>query len=180
MSLRFDRRALIQAKTVLRDVIVHLLAAPCLPVSSSRAEQCNGQPAHCAEVVQVEPPRSSAGEDSSERSVAMLCLAAATAATSVTGLAASVALAGLGLSWTAITSTSAATRALSSDRQGVAARAVNTSAQVGTALGVAVLLALAASVGDESRGTGYIAAFLAASALAGAYAILLLLRRGDP
>lgn len=113
---------------------------------------------------------------------AMLCLAAATAAQSVPALAASVALAGLGLSWAAVTSTSAATLALPPERQGVASGAVNTAAQVGTAVGVAVLLALAAAVGVEEQATGYIAAFLAAAALAGAYSLLLLLPRttADP
>jgi MFS family permease len=111
--------------------------------------------------------------------VAMLCLAAATAAASVAALAASVGLAGLGLSWAAVTSTSAATLALPPARQGVASGAVNTAAQVGTALGVAVLLALAGAVGVEGRATGYVAAFVAAAVLAAAYALLLVLRRAD-
>lgn len=109
--------------------------------------------------------------------VAMLGLAAATVVESVAGLAVSVAVAGLGLSWAAVTSTSAATSALPEARQGVAAGAVNTAAQVGTALGVAVLLALAAAVGVDGRSTGYVAAFIAAAALAGTYAVLLLVRR---
>ena len=105
--------------------------------------------------------------------VAMLGLAAATATTSVAGLAVAVAVAGLGLSWTALTSTSAATLALPADRQGVASGAVNTAAQIGTALGVAVLLALAAVVGVDGRATGYVVAFLAAAVLAGASAAVL-------
>ncbi|WNV73851.1 MFS transporter [Geodermatophilus sp. DSM 44513] len=111
--------------------------------------------------------------------VAMLALAGATAARSVAGLAGAVALAGLGLSWAAVTSTSAATLALPHDRQGVASGAVNTAAQVGTALGVAVLVAVAAAVGVEGRVTGYVAAFLAAGTLAGAVAAVLFLRRAD-
>ncbi len=109
--------------------------------------------------------------------VAMLGLAAATTARSVAGLAVSVAVAGLGLSWAALTSTSHATLALPPARQGVAAGAVNTAAQVGTALGVAVLLTLAAAVGVDGRSTGYVAAFIAASGLAGTYALLLVTRR---
>lgn len=100
--------------------------------------------------------------------VAMLALAAATAAGSVAAVAGAVGVAGLGLSWAAVTSTSAATLALPPDRQGVASGAVNTAAQIGTALGVAVLLSLAAFVGVDGQSTGYIAAFLAAAALAGA------------
>ena len=110
---------------------------------------------------------------------AMLALAAATAAASVAGLAAAAALAGLGLSWAALTSTHAATTALPEHRREVAAGAVNTAAQIGTALGVAVLLALATLVdadGARGQGAGYVAAFLAAAALAAAYAVLLTLR----
>lgn len=61
----------------------------------------------------------------------------------------------------------------------MAAGAVNTAAQIGTALGVAVLLALATLVdadGARGQGAGYVAAFLAAAALAAAYAVLLTLR----
>jgi MFS family permease len=109
--------------------------------------------------------------------VAMLALAAATAAGSVAGLAGAVAVAGLGLSWAAVTSTAAATAALPEARQGVASGAVNTAAQIGTALGVAVLLALAAGVGTGGRSTGYTVAFVAAAALAAVYAALLVVRR---
>jgi len=105
--------------------------------------------------------------------VAMLSLAAATVAESVAGLAAAVTVAGLGLSWAALASTSAATLALPEARQGVAAGAVNTAAQIGTALGVAVLLTLAAAVGVQGRATGYVAAFIAAAGLAGTCALLL-------
>jgi len=109
--------------------------------------------------------------------VAMLALAGATAAESVAGLALAVAVAGLGLSWAAVTSTSAATLALPGHRQGVASGAVNTAAQIGTALGVASLLALAAAVGVDGRGTGYVVAFVAAAALAASAALGLLARR---
>jgi predicted MFS family arabinose efflux permease len=84
--------------------------------------------------------------------IAMLALAAATATESVTALAAAVGLAGLGLSWAAVTSTSAATAALAQHRQGVAAAAVNTAAQIGTALGVAVLLSVAATASGPVLG----------------------------
>jgi MFS family permease len=108
--------------------------------------------------------------------IAMLALAVATAAASIAGLAASVAVAGLGLSWAALTSTSAATRALPTERQGIASGAVNTAAQIGTALGVATLLTVAGLVGSNGQRTGYIVAFLSAAAAAGSYASLLLLR----
>lgn len=78
--------------------------------------------------------------------LAMTALAVATTTRSVTGLVVAVALAGLGLSWAAVTSTSAATLALPERRQGVASGAVNTAAQIGTALGVAVLLAVAGTM----------------------------------
>ena len=107
----------------------------------------------------------------------MLALAAATAATSALALAGAVALAGLGLSWAAVTSTSAATLALPAHRQGVASGAVNTAAQIGTALGVAVLLAVASAVGVDQTSAGYLVAFVLAAALAAGYALLLLVRR---
>jgi hypothetical protein len=72
----------------------------------------------------------------------------------VPGLAMAVVVAGLGLSWAAVTSTHAATAALPKPRQGVASGAVNTAAQVGTALGVAGLLSLAAVIGVGDRGDG--------------------------
>lgn len=103
----------------------------------------------------------------------MLALAVATATRSWPGLAAAVALAGVGLSWAAVTSTQAATAALPEERQGVASGMVNTAAQIGTALGVAVLLSLAAAVGVDGRTTGYTVAFLAAAAMAAAYAAAL-------
>ncbi|HEX8510544.1 MAG TPA: MFS transporter [Propionibacteriaceae bacterium] len=112
--------------------------------------------------------------------IAMLALAAATSTRSVTGLAVAVGVAGLGLSWAAVTSTSAATAALDERRQGVASGAVNTAAQIGTALGVAVLLSVAAAAGDQSTGTGYAVAFVVAAAIAAAYALLLISRRPVP
>lgn len=107
--------------------------------------------------------------------VAMIALAVATAARSVLGLAVAVAVAGLGLSWAALTSTSAATVALPDHRQGVASGAVNTAAQIGTALGVAVLLSVAGAVGVQGASTGYTVAFLVAGIVAAIYAVLLLL-----
>lgn len=105
---------------------------------------------------------------------AMIALAGATALRSVTGLAIAVAVAGLGLSWAAVTSTSAAILALPEHRQGVASGAVNTAAQIGTALGVAVLLSIAGNVGAPGHTTGYTIAFIAAAAIAATYALLLL------
>lgn len=110
--------------------------------------------------------------------VAMAALAAATATTSVAGLTVAVAVAGLGLAWAALASTDAATAALSGNQQGTAAGGVNTAAQVGTALGVAVLLTLATAVDTTaSGGRGYAAAFLAAAVTAGAVALALAVRR---
>lgn len=112
--------------------------------------------------------------------VAMLGLAAATLTRSVAGLAGAVALAGLGLSWAALTSTSAATAALDGERQGVASGAVNTAAQIGTALGVAVLITVAAATGDASPARGYATAFVVAAGLAAAYALLLIFQNRTP
>jgi hypothetical protein len=110
--------------------------------------------------------------------VAIAALAAATAARSTALLAVAVGVAGLGLSWAAVTSTDAATAALPPDRQATAAGAVNTAAQVGTALGVAVLLTVASvGAGDTSSARGYVVAFLAAAALAAATAGALLVGR---
>lgn len=121
------------------------------------------------------PPAAGMSAGLATVSLAMLALAAATAARSVAGLAMAVAVAGLGLSWAAVTSTSAATAALPADRQGVASGAVNTAAQIGTALGVAGLLAVAAVVGvggGDGVSTGYVVAFVLAAGLAAAYALL--------
>jgi len=108
---------------------------------------------------------------------AMVALAGATVARSVVLLAVAVAIAGLGLSWAALTSTEAATTALPEAQQGTAAGAVNTAAQVGTALGVAALLTIASVLkGDTtSSGRGYMVAFLAAAVLAAAVATALML-----
>lgn len=114
--------------------------------------------------------------------VAMGGLAAATATRSVWLLVVAVALAGLGLSWAAVTSTQAATAALSAAQQGTAAGAVNTAAQIGTALGVATLLTVASAVdgATTSSGRGLSVAFLGAAGLAAAVAVSLAFRaRGD-
>lgn len=110
--------------------------------------------------------------------VAMGGLAAATAARSVPLLMVAVALAGLGLSWAAVTSTEAATAALPAAQQGTAAGAVNTAAQVGTALGVAALLTVVSAVdgGTMSSGRGSSVAFLGAAFLAAAVAVPVALR----
>ena len=114
------------------------------------------------------PPRVGMAVGLGVIAVAMGALALATAAGSVLLLAVAVAVAGLGLSWAAVTSTSAATAALDEGRQGTAAGAVNAAAQVGTALGVAVLLTVASVVGgdDVGDGRGFVAAFLGAALLA--------------
>jgi len=111
--------------------------------------------------------------------VAMSALAVATAARSVVLLAIAVAVAGLGLSWSALTSTNAATAALPEAQQGTAAGAVNTAAQVGTALGVAVLLTTASVVGsgDAGAGRGFVVAFLVAAVFAAGAGAAVTLRR---
>jgi MFS family permease len=109
---------------------------------------------------------------------AMGTMALAAAGRSVPLLVVAVALAGLGLSWAALTSTNAATAALPAERQGTAAGAVNTAAQVGTALGVAVLVTIASlSNTGPGGGRGYVVAFVVAAVLAGTVALTLLVLR---
>jgi MFS family permease len=103
--------------------------------------------------------------------LAMGGMALATAVRSLPVLVTAVAVAGLGLSWAAVTSTDAATAALPPERQGAAAGAVNTAAQIGTALGVAGLVTVASVAGDGAR--GYVVAFLVAAGLAGAVSLAL-------
>lgn len=115
--------------------------------------------------------------------LAMGGMALGTAGRSLPVLVAAVAVAGLGLSWAAVTSTDAATAALPPERQGAAAGAVNTAAQIGTALGVAVLVTVASVAGGAGSGTdgggarGYVVAFLVAAGLAGAVALALTVPR---
>ena len=113
--------------------------------------------------------------------VAMAGMALAVAVRSLPVLVAAVAVAGLGLSWAAVTSTDAATAALPPERQGAAAAAVNTAAQIGTALGVAGLVTVASVAGGSGTGgggaRGYVVAFLVAAGLAGAVSLALVVPR---
>lgn len=99
------------------------------------------------------------------------------------------ALSGLGLGCASVASTARGTSAVKEDERGLASGFMNTSAQVGTALGLAVLTTLAAahtdtlSGGAEALVAGYRFAFLLASGIAsfGVVTTLCLLhRRGAP
>jgi MFS family permease len=85
-------------------------------------------------------------------------------------MATASAVAGLGLSWAALTTTDAATAALPAERQGTAAGAVGTATQVGTALGIAGLVTVAgiAGSGHHDAAHGYVVAFAVSAALAAA------------
>ena len=71
----------------------------------------------------------------------------------VTFLPAFVAM-GLGLGCASVASTTAGTAAAGEAREGVASALLNTAAQVGTALGVAVLLSVAAAAGNWAAFAG--------------------------
>lgn len=116
-------------------------------------------------------------------------LAAASAAGAPLALVAGVALSGLGLGWAAVASTAAATAALPAHQQGLASGLVNTAAQLGTAIGVAVLLTIAALrtetlLGDgvmagQALVAGFTTALLVAAALAAlGAAAAVMIRRG--
>lgn len=98
-------------------------------------------------------------------------------------------LLGAGLSIASVAATVAGTAQLSADEQGLASGLLNTSAQVGTALGLAALVALSATRTDTLLTTGMPPdaalvgglrlAFLCAAALAvlGAVAVLLIVQK---
>jgi len=108
-------------------------------------------------------------------SASMVALAVATASSSVPGLAIAIGVAGLGLSWAALTSTSTAMQSVPGERQGTASGAINTAAQIGTALGVATLLTVSSVAGGDDERFGFTIAFVAAAILAALYALTLLL-----
>ena len=80
------------------------------------------------------------------------------------------ALTGLGLGAGSVAATTAGTAALPAERQGLASGLLNTAAQVGTALGLAVLVAVSAV--PSAPVDGFRAAFAADAALAAAAAAL--------
>jgi len=102
---------------------------------------------------------------------------------------AGAALSGLGLGWASVASTASGTSAVEEGKRGLASGFMNTSAQVGTALGLAALLTLAAtrtatlSHGAQSAAealvAGYRLAFLVAAGVAsfGMVAALCFFRR---
>src|SRR6266508_3646871 len=67
-------------------------------------------------------------------------------------LIACLSLSGLGLGAAAVASTGLGTSALAGDRQGLASGLINTSTQLGTALGVAAFVTLAAAYTRASAG----------------------------
>ena len=99
-------------------------------------------------------------------------------ATTLGVLIAGFALMGGGLGIASVASTALGTEALDAGRQGVASGLITTSAQVGTALGLAVIVPLAAAgaAGAEAHVEGYRVGFTAAAAIAAAAAGLLVFR----
>jgi EmrB/QacA subfamily drug resistance transporter len=104
-------------------------------------------------------------------------------------LVAGLVIAGSGLTCAAVASTAAGTAAAGGDAQGLASGLLNTAAQIGTALGIAALVTIAAArttalAGGEAPGAaqlvaGFRLAFLSAAlvALLGALGTLLLVRK---
>jgi len=75
-------------------------------------------------------------------------------------------LMGVSLGCASVASTTAGTAAAGGTREGVASALLNTAAQVGTALGVAVLLSVAAAAGSPAAFAGAVAVALAGAAVA--------------
>jgi MFS family permease len=73
---------------------------------------------------------------------------------------------GIGLGCASVASTAAGTAAAGAAREGVASALLNTAAQVGTAMGVAVLLSVAAAAGSRAAFAGAAAVALLAAGLA--------------
>ena len=121
--------------------------------------------------------------------VSALVTAGITAESGVAYVLAGSALSGLGLGCASVASTARGTSAVEEDKRGLSSGLMNTSAQVGTALGLAVLTTLAAghtealSGGVASRAealvAGYRFAFLLAAGVAslGVVAALCLLQQ---
>jgi len=119
---------------------------------------------------------------------ASLLTAGISAGSGVAYVVSGAALAGLSLGCSAVVSTARGTSAVDKGQRGLASGLINSSAQVGTALGLAVLFAIAAAVSAAVAGggepspealvAGYRAAFSvgAGIAAAGALAAMLLIR----
>jgi MFS family permease len=101
--------------------------------------------------------------------VAVAAGAAALMALTPAALVPALLLMGGGLGVAAVASTASGTAALGEAEQGIAAGVLNAAAQVGTALGLAVVITLAAA-------TSYRAGFAAAAAIAGAAALAIATR----
>ena len=99
----------------------------------------------------------------------------ATQSTTLHVLIGGFALMGGGLGVASVASTALGTEALDTGRQGVASGLINTSAQVGTALGLAVIVPVAAvdGTGAAAQVEGYRLGFTVAAAVAAAAAVAL-------
>jgi hypothetical protein len=84
----------------------------------------------------------------------------------VSALLAAFAVMGAGLGLASVASTSAGTEAIDARHQGVASGLLNTSAQVGTTLGLAVIVPLAAAQADYRLGFALAAACAVSAAVA--------------
>lgn len=106
--------------------------------------------------------------------VAMLILGGISAATGLVLLVTGLVVSGLGLGCASVAATSAGMSAVADHRRGVVSGLLNTAAQVGTAVGIAALLAFAAArtppgagvPGPQELVDGYRAAFVAAAGTA--------------
>ena len=100
-------------------------------------------------------------------SIGMIVACAITAQGGLGAVLAGVSLSGLGLGLAAVASTSTGTAAARRDEQGLASGLINTSTQVGTALGVAALVTVAAAVtGDRASSEALVEGLRAAYATA--------------
>ena len=84
---------------------------------------------------------------------------------------------GLGLGIAAVVATSLGTSGAAEGGRGLAAGLINTAAQLGTAMSIALLVPLASAAGDTVTGVRLAFAISAAIAAAGGLATLALLRR---
>jgi EmrB/QacA subfamily drug resistance transporter len=100
-------------------------------------------------------------------SIGMIVACAITAQGGLGAVLAGASLSGLGLGLAAVASTSTGTAAARRDEQGLASGLINTSTQVGTALGVAALVTVAAAVtGDRASSEALVEGLRAAYATA--------------